>query len=376
MLNLPIAPFGEIQVTGKDLLIYVNFHYNINTEIVKTDVVGSGTVTQSGSTAILSTGIDADGNAHLESRQPARYLPGQGMLIIFSAKFGTNGTSIQEAGYGHNDDGLFFTYQNGTINTLRRSSVTGSPVDELTPLTEWSLKQNIPELDSHKFNVYGISFQWLGAGEITYWIENRHTGVLEPVHKIRYANANEKMSLKNPSLHLHASAENTESGQDTSLSIGNMAAYAFGKKELVGPRQAHRAELAYTTGAERLVLAIENKLDVFGGTANNRSAINATHLSWSTDGTKSGVFRVYRCTISGGTSADKDTNTSLAKYYTGAPTLSNQKLLLSLEAAKDDKDLVLLPDDTLLAPGETIAVTFQSAANSAISTSLSWKDLL
>ena len=375
-MELPIAPFGEITVTGKDLLTFINFHYNINTEIVTTSIVGSGSITQSASTAVLSTGTDADGEAHIESRHPARYLPGQGMLIIFSAKFGENGTSVQEAGYGHADDGFFFTYQNGTINAVRRSSVTGTSVDEVIPYSQWNYRHNVPELDPHKFNVYGISFQWLGAGEITYWIENRHVGLLVPVHKILYANFNDEMSLKNPSLHLHAKALNTTAGASTTLAIGNMAAYAYGKREFSGPRQAHRAALAYTTGAERLVLAIENKHSVFGGTLNNRSTINPTHLSWSTDGTKSGVFRIYRCTIAGGTSADINANTSLAKAYTGTPTLSNQKLILAVEATKIDKDLNLLPDDFILAPGEAIAGTFESIANSDIALSYSWKELL
>jgi hypothetical protein len=297
-------------------------------------------------------------------------------MIIFSAMFDTpKENNIQEAGYDE-IDGFSIGYTGTSFGVNRKSTASGSLVIDHIPQAQWSHLFNIPEFNPQKFNVYGISFQWLGAGEITFWIENRHVGLLVPVHKIKYANTNTEMSILNPSLRLSACSINTTNAENVTLKIGNMAAYAFGKRELVGPRQAHRATLAYTTGAERTILAIENMADVFGGTANNRSMLLPTHITYSTDGTKSAIIRIKRCTISGGTSAAINANTSIAKQYTGTPTIANEKLLFSIEAAKIDQGVFPMPDDVLLAPGEAILYTVESAANSDINLGTSWKELI
>ena len=374
-MDLPLAPFGEIQTAEKSLLTYISFHYNINTEFTTATVANNGTVTQAASAALLKTSADPNGSAILRSRIPARYISGQGIQIIFSAKFGTPvPNNLQEAGYGNTEDGFFFEYNGGTFGINRRSKATGEVVNHRE--TNLSHSQNIPEFNPLKFNIYAITFQWLGAGEIIYSIENRHIGLLVPVHKIRYANTATLASILNPSLPIWARNLNSGSVIDTTLTIGNAAAFVFGKKEPTGIRQAYRAGLAYTTGAERTVLAIENMADVFGGTGNNRSILKPTHINWSTDGTKIATLRVKRCTISGGTSAVINVDTSIAKQYTGTPTVSNTKLLFSIEAAKDDQDTFHIPDDIELAPGEAIIVTAESTANTDLAVGISWKELL
>lgn len=57
-------------------------------------------------------------------------------------------------------------------------------------------------LDPTKGNVYRITFQYLGFGTITFFIEQNETDILIPVHKIKYQNLNSSPSLKNPSMKL------------------------------------------------------------------------------------------------------------------------------------------------------------------------------
>lgn len=376
-MNLPIAPFGEIQTTKKTLLQYCNFHYTVNTELVTVTETNGGTVTQGASAAILQTGTNANGIARFASRAPVRYIPGQGLLIVFSARFSTGLASCYQAvGFGNLSDGLFFEFNGTEFGINRRASTTGEVINNRVTAANWERANAVPEFDPTRYNVYGISLQWLGAGEINFWIENRHTGTLEIVHTIRFANQNTALSLANPSLPLFAGISNTGNTLDTALRIGNMAAYAFGDREYVGPRQATRAALSYTTGAERVMLAIENMADVFSGTGNNRSGLYPTHISYATDGTKSVTLRVKRCTISGGTNAAINATTSIAKQYTGTPTVSNAKLLFSIEAAKVDKDIFIIPDDVILAPGEALVVTAESTANADVAVGISWKELL
>jgi hypothetical protein len=381
MPNPLTAPFGEMQITGKSLLTHISFHYNINPEIVTAAGANGGTVEQAASAALLKTGTNPNGSALIRSRLPARYISGQGLQAIFSAQFGEpQPGNIQEAGYGNTEDGFFFEYNGETFGINRRSSASGLPgqtgeiVNHRKPLAQWSQNRNF-EFNPLLFNIYAITFQWLGAGEIVFHVESPHSGVLVPVHEIKYANSAQIASILNPSLPLWARTLNNGNIIDTTLKIGNAAAYAFGAREVVGPRHAARAALAYTLGAERLILAIENMTDVFGGAGNNRSTLQADKFGYSTEGAKPVTFRVYRCTISGGANAAIDANTSIAKQYTGTPTLSNPKFWYAIEAAKADHDFITLPD-AAIPPGEAIAVTVESVTNSDVTASLSWKEFI
>jgi len=376
MPNPLTAPFGEMQVTEKSLLTHISFHYNINPEIVSAAGANGGTIEQAASAALLKTGTGPNGSALIRSRLPARYISGQGLQAIFSAQFGEpQPGNIQEAGYGNTEDGFFFEYNGESFGINRRSSATGQVINHRKPLSQWSQNRNF-EFNPLLFNIYAITFQWLGAGEIVFHVESPHSGVLVPVHEIKYANSAQIASILNPSLPLWARVINSGNTIDTTLKIGNAAAYAFGARENVGPRHTARAELAYSTGAERLILGIENMTDVFGGVENNRSTLQPDTLSYSTEGAKPVTFRIYRCTISGGTSAAIDANTSIAKQYTGTPTLSNRKLWFAIEAAKADQNFINLPRDLSIVPGEAIAITAESIANNDVTASLSWKDLI
>jgi len=376
MPNPLTAPFGEMQVTEKSLLTHISFHYNINPEIVSAAGANGGTIEQAASAALLKTGTGPNGSALIRSRLPARYISGQGLQAIFSAQFGEpQPGNIQEAGYGNTEDGFFFEYNGESFGINRRSLATGQVINHRKPLSQWSQNRNF-EFNPLLFNIYAITFQWLGAGEIVFHVESPHSGVLVPVHEIKYANSAQIASILNPSLPLWARVINSGNTIDTTLKIGNAAAYAFGARENVGPRHTARAELAYSTGAERLILGIENMTDVFGGVENNRSTLQPDTLSYSTEGAKPVTFRIYRCTISGGTSAAIDANTSIAKQYTGTPTLSNRKLWFAIEAAKADQNFINLPRDLSIVPGEAIAITAESIANNDVTASLSWKDLI
>ena len=370
------APFGELQVTAKSLLAYMAFHYNINTELARSTVANNGTIAQSGSTAILSTGTETNGSAQLHSRQLVHYISGQGIIVKFSAVFSPGKTgSLQEAGYGNAEDGYFFGYNGVEFGINRRSSVSGEVIDNWVSQADWN-KQLSFEFEPSKYNIYAISFQWLGAGVISFQIENRHTGLFEEAHVIRYPNQFTVPSILNPSLPLRAAVSNSGNTSAIVVTIGNMAAYAFGQLEKPGPRHATQHNLAYTATAETIVLAVENMTDVFGGTGNNRSQIKFTHFTYSTEGAKPVTFRIYRCTISGGTSAAIDTNTSIAKKYTGTPTPASQKLWLAIEAAKADNGILSLPEAFEIPPGEALLITAQSAVNSEVNASLSWKELI
>ena len=85
-------------------------------------------------------------------------------------------------------------------------------------------------LDVTKGNVYKIQYQWLGFGHIVFSIENSSNGILQEVHRIRYANLNTVSTINNPSLpvssnsitEVPASSSTQSTGPETSAFLNNL----------------------------------------------------------------------------------------------------------------------------------------------------------
>lgn len=112
--------FSELLTAEITPVVQLQFPYNINPELVIARTV-SGTVSQSNGQAIVGTGASANSLANIISRIPAKYEPGQGALLRFTAIY-TSGVvgSTQWTGVGDIGDGLFFGYEGDTFGVMRR----------------------------------------------------------------------------------------------------------------------------------------------------------------------------------------------------------------------------------------------------------------
>ena len=113
--------FGEQSVAEPTPVVQLQFPYNINTDLVEKRENNAGSITQSDGMAVMQSGASANSAAHMLSRIPLKYNPGQGALVRFTALFTTGvANSIQVAGIGEVGDGLFFGYNGATFSILRR----------------------------------------------------------------------------------------------------------------------------------------------------------------------------------------------------------------------------------------------------------------
>ena len=64
-------------------------------------------------------------------------------------------------------------------------------------------------LDPTKLNVYQIAMRWLGAGTISYALEDQASGALVYVHREHYVNQNTRPHIDNPSFKISYTAVNT-----------------------------------------------------------------------------------------------------------------------------------------------------------------------
>ncbi len=92
-------------------------------------------------------------------------------------------------------------------------------------------------LDPTKGNVYQIQIQYLGFGAMTFSIENKNTGLFQPVHQIKYANSYTVRNLKIPNLSHQIITRNTTNNTTVSvLSASNFGAVQGKYKQLAVSR--------------------------------------------------------------------------------------------------------------------------------------------
>ena len=106
----------------------------------------------------------------------------------FSFAAGTTGATatIETIQIGVADVNNWTTQENWNVDTcLGNGPDFGNPSNVL--------------LDPTKLNIYQISFQWLGAGQITYSLIHPDNGEMITIHKEYYVNKNTNVHLDNPS---------------------------------------------------------------------------------------------------------------------------------------------------------------------------------
>jgi hypothetical protein len=370
--------FGELLVGEITPKVQIGFPYNINTAFVNTSTVGSGTVTQSNSKAVLQTMAASSSEAYLWSRRVLTYRQGQGSVVrdttIYTACIDG---SHQIIGVGDAVDGFFFGCNGDTFGVLRRQN----NVDNWTAQTSWSADkavgaETLPFIDITKGNVYQIRYQWLGFGAITFWIEQPSTGRFIKVHTIEYANAFTDPSIFNPSLPLHAEVVNTTNDTNIMLQTSSMMGGIEGKEVDLGNIESISNSKASVTTTETNIITIQNK-SLFV-TKTNRVEIVLKAISYGVDGTKPAIVRLVKNTTLGGSPSynDIDANTSVVSYDVAGTTLSGGEIILSIATNKSDGDTLDLSSyNIVLEPGETLTVSAEASSSTTdASVSLIWSE--
>lgn len=191
--ELPSTAYGDVRTIELLPVVGWTFNYNMNSDIILTTLTGNGTATTLNSMAIIQTTASAASSAKIETVKALRYTPGLGAMVRFSAAF-TSGVpnSTQLTGVGDQLDGFFFGYNGGSFGVLRRQNGT----DNWIPQSAWNNDtfdgngRSRVALNTTNGNIYTIQYQWLGFGDIKFYIENPKSGVGTLVHTIQYTNAN------------------------------------------------------------------------------------------------------------------------------------------------------------------------------------------
>jgi hypothetical protein len=118
------------------------------------------------------------------------------------------------------------------------------------------------QLDPTKGNIYRIVFQYLGFGMLTFYVENRYTGVFMPVHQIQYANSATVLSVTSPNYKLGFSIENSTTTPIT-LAGASFSAFLQGVAVPAPLYRSYPNLISGNTGGA-LTISKENSRVIFG----------------------------------------------------------------------------------------------------------------
>lgn len=192
------------------------------------EVSGSGT----GSThdparasTTLSVSAATAGRRLRQTFMRFNYQPGKSQAVLMTGVLGRSGMGpgiVTELGYGDDNNGLFFRLNEGGLEVVRVSGVTGAPVEEVVPQAAWSADDKLDgagasgiTLDPTKTLIFFIDFEWLGVGQVRMGVVI--AGVLHYLHRFRHSNVLDSVYMSTPNLPLRYSIENSGAGGAASI---------------------------------------------------------------------------------------------------------------------------------------------------------------
>lgn len=380
--QVPSTAFGDVRSAEILPIVGWTFNYNINSDLINTTLTGSGTVSASDSMSIIETGPTSNSTAKIETIKALRYTPGLGALIRFTAVFTTGiQNSTQIIGIGDDLDGFFFGYNGTSFGILRRQNGT----DNWIPQSSWNTDKfdgtgfSLVTLNPTQGSVYTIQYQWLGFGDIRFFIENPTTGEPTLVHIIRYSNAYTIPSIMNPTLPIMAQVINSTNSNNivlkTSSAIGIVE--GNGNTNSLVTRNSFSNTKIGIGNTETSIFSLQNK-SIFQSKL-NRVRVQLDMISFLGSANQIIIFSVVKNTILGGAPVfiDISTDTSVIAVDTDGTTLVGGITILTFAFNGPGSTQVPLQDlDIQINPGETFTFSAKStSATTDVSIAVSWKEL-
>lgn len=323
-VNQTTTAFGATLSESLYPLVQNEFTFIVNSDITTTTLTGSGTVSQVVNYAAISSGAATSSSAILRSRKSVKCRVGQGIRCMFTAFFPGNATgNTQIIGVGNDQDGLFFGYNGTSFGIMIRNNT----VDNWISQTSWNFDimngagPSGMTLNPQNNNVMLIYFQWLGAGLITFAIEETSTGAFHPVHRIQYANTANSTILYQPHMNMMASSANTTNNTNITMNVICLSAFLEGGiPSFNGPKFSVEFNKTISVATYVPILSIRNNITYNSKT--NRISLYIRNITCSSD-SKSVIYTLYHnATLTNSNFANSISANSMVNYDTAATAIS------------------------------------------------------
>ena len=380
-ISEPLTAFGELRIAELTPLIQITHPYEINLDLIKNTIAGSGTITYNGTNRMINvnSGAAASSSGVMESRRLVKYRSGQGLLIRYTCIYSTGVTgNTQYSGWGDSLDGFFFGYNGTSFGVLQRNSSSGN---SFIAQSSWNIDTMLgggglsnpsgQTLDTTKGNVFQIQAQWLGFGAITFYIEDQESGRFVPVHRIKYANSSVVPSVINSTFPVRFESTNTTNTTSITMKNASMASFNEGMIRYTGPTKSYNVG-PKTTGTNTVMFTLQNPTTYQGKT--NRSRIRLTTIHMYTDQSNADPVRFtlqINTTLTGSSFTSIGSYTAINVDSAGTFNAVGQILYQSGVSEVDSATYGLSELDIFLNPGDTLSVV-ANGANTGSGVSLSW----
>lgn len=168
--------FSRLRVSEPVGVFDSTFQYDLQPVLFYQTVANGGAVAHSAAnaSAVLSLAGTAGGSAILQSKAYHRYIPAKSQLVAITGTFGAAVPGVvRRVGYFDASDGVFFEQTAaGAHRLVRRTSTSGSPVDNGVEQASWNLDKldgkgpSRHTFDPTKNYILVIDLQWLGMGRV------------------------------------------------------------------------------------------------------------------------------------------------------------------------------------------------------------------
>ena len=151
-------------------------------------------------------------------------------------------------------DGTYSFTHGSATGTIVQNKAGVTKTSTHIPQNEWNIS-HAQNIDPTKGNVYQIQYQYLGFGNIFFSVENPDTGRFDLVHIIKYANANTRPVLRQPSLRFGIYSASIGSTTNVTVQCGSVACFVQGKiAKTRNPRAVKHSQSVTTSFTNILTL--------------------------------------------------------------------------------------------------------------------------
>jgi hypothetical protein len=213
--------FGKLRTSSSFIVGDYIFNQDLLPGYMTQTVATGGTITHDSTAgaALLSTTTTSGSSADFTSNLYHPYFPGVATTIFMTVYTGDAGKTnlTREWGYFDDNNGVFFRLSGTTLSVVKRSNVTGSPVDTVVNQSAWNGdvvdgaggfdNPSQVNLDVTKLNLYWIDFSWLGGGTVRWGMYANGERII--LHTETYGNQQAGAFMKSAALPVNWRQENT-----------------------------------------------------------------------------------------------------------------------------------------------------------------------
>jgi len=222
-------------------------------------------------------------------------------------------------------------------------------------------------------NLYQIQFQYLGFGDVKFYIQDSETSSFTLVHTIKYVNTSTTTIISNPNFNLGWLTFNF--GNTIPISIKGASASAFiegNRKQLLDSKGIDVVVTGVGT-TETSLLIIRNPT-IFNSRL-SKANILPSIMSIATNTTKTASFRVIMSPIfTGSINYQQISPTNVLEFALDNLPVMGGDVRMSFNITKESSQIIDIFNKIILRPGEIICIAakISSGSSSGMATSLTY----